>query len=224
MIGAALALARVKLVLELRRREVVFAMLLFVAATIVIVHFALRADEGAGPRAAAGMLWAAVVFTAVLGLLRAFAAEAEEGALDALLLAPVDRAAIWLGSALAQFGFLVVVELVAVPLWWLLFFQEGGPEPLPVIAALLLANVGIALVGTLAAGLALGARTRDVLLPVLVLPLAIPLVLAGVTATYGAFGEEGGGFGPLGPLGFLALYDLIFLALAWGTSEHLLGD
>jgi heme exporter protein B len=113
---------------------------------------------------------------------------------------------------------------VAVPLWWLLFFQEEGPAPLPVIAALLLANVGIALVGTLAAGLALGARTRDVLLPVLVLPLAIPLVLAGVTATYGAFGEEGGGFGPLGPLGFLALYDLIFLALAWGTSEHLLGD
>ncbi|MFM9124463.1 MAG: heme exporter protein CcmB [Actinomycetota bacterium] len=224
MIGAALAIARVKLLLELRRREVVFAMLLFVIATIVIVHFALRADAGAGPRAAAGMLWAAVDFTAVLGLLRAFAAEAEEGALDALLLAPVDRAAIWLGSALAQFGFLVVVELVAVPLWWLLFFQEDGPAPVPVIAALLLANVGIALVGTLAAALALGARTRDVLLPVLVLPLAIPLVLAGVTATYGAFGEEGGGFGPLGPLGFLALYDLIFLALAWGTSEHLLGD
>jgi len=69
--------------------------------------------------------------------------------------------------------------------------------------------------------LALGARTRDVLLPVLVLPLVIPIVLAGVTATYGAFGEEVGG---LRPLGFLALYDLVFVALAWGTSEHLLGD
>ncbi len=224
MIGPALALARVKLVLELRRREVVFAMLLFVAATIVIVHFALRADAGAGERAAAGMLWAAIVFTAVLGLLRSFAAEAEAGALDALLLAPVDRASIWLGTALAQFGFLVAVEVVAVPVWWLLFFQEGGPDPVPLIAALVLADVGIALVGTLAAALALGARTRDVLLPVLVLPLVIPIVLAGVTATYAAFGEEGGGFGPIGPLGFLALYDLVFLALAWGTSEHLLGD
>jgi len=221
MIPAALAIARVKFVLELRRREVIFAMLLFIAATIVIVHFALSGDTGAGNRAAAGMLWAAVVFTAVLGLLRTFAAEQEEGALDALLLAPIDRAAIWIGAALAQFGFLVVVEVVAVPVWWVLFFQAGGPSIGTVVVALLLANIGIALVGTLAAALALGARTRDVLLPVLVLPLVIPIVLAGVTATYGAFGEEVGG---LRPLGFLALYDLVFVALAWGTSEHLLGD
>jgi heme exporter protein B len=90
-----------------------------------------------------------------------------------------------------------------------------------VIAALLLADLGIALVGTLSAALALGARTRDVLLPVLVLPFAIPIVIAGVTATFGAFpGADGG----LRPLAFLALYDVVFLALAWGTSEHLLGD
>lgn len=221
MIPAALTIARVKLVLEIRRREVIFAMLLFIAATIVIVHFALGGDTGAGTRAAAGMLWAAVVFTAVLGLLRTFSAEQEGGVLDALLLAPIDRAAIWLGTALAQFGFLLVIELVAVPLWWVLFFQGDGPNVGTVVLALLLADVGIALVGTLAAALALGARTRDVLLPVLVLPLLIPVVLGGVTATYGAFGEEVGG---LRPLGFLALYDLVFIALAWGTSEHLLGD
>ena len=221
MIGPALALARVKLVLELRRREVVFAMLLFILATIVIVHFALGGDRGAGTRAAAGMLWAAVVFTAVLGLIRTFSAEAEGGVLDALLLAPIDRAAIWLGTALAQLGFLLVIEVVAVPLWWLLFLQRDGPDLGTVVAALLLANIGIALVGTLSAGLALGARTRDVLLPVLVLPLAIPIVIAGVTATYGAFGEGSEGFRALA---FLALYDLVFIALAWGTSEHLLGD
>ncbi len=221
MIGAALAIARVKLVLEIRRREVIFAMLLFIAATIVIVHFALSGDTGAGNRAAAGMLWAAIVFTAVLGLLRTFAAEHEGGVLDALLLAPIDRAAIWLGTALAQFGFLVVIELVAVPVWWALFFQGDGPSVGTVVLALLLADIGIALVGTLSAALALGARTRDVLLPVLVLPLLIPVILGGVTATYGAFGEDVGG---LRPLGFLALYDLVFIALAWGTSEHLLGD
>jgi heme exporter protein B len=141
--------------------------------------------------------------------------------LDALLLAPIDRAAIWLGTALAQFGFLVVIEVVAIPVWWVLFFQSDGPSVGTVVLALLLANIGIALVGTLSAALALGARTRDVLLPVLVLPLLIPVVLGGVTATYGAFGEEVGG---LRPLGFLALYDLVFIALAWGTSEHLLGD
>jgi len=221
VLTAALALARVKLVLELRRREVLFAMLLFIGATILIVEYALSADDGAGPRAAAGMLWAAIVFTAVLGLVRAFAAEAEEGALDALLLAPIDRAAIWLGTALAQLGFLLAIQVVAVPLWWLLFLQEAGPDPVPLLLALLLADVGIAVVGTLAAALAQGARTRDVLLPVLVLPFMIPLVLAGVTATLGAFGEEVGG---LRPLGFLALYDLVFVALAWGVSEHLLGD
>ena len=212
MIGAALAIARVKLVLEIRRREVIFAMLLFIAATIVIVHFALSGDSGAGNRAAAGMLWAAVVFTAVLGLLRTFSAEHEGGVLDALLLAPIDRAAIWLGTALAQFGFLVVIEIVAVPIWWGLFFQKDGPS---------IGTVVIALVGTLSAALAFGARTRDVLLPVLVLPLLLPVILGGVTATYGAFGEDVGG---LRPLGFLALYDVVFIALAWGTSEHLLGD
>lgn len=221
MIGPALALARVKLVLELRRREVVLAMLLFILATIVIVHFALGGDRAADARAAAGMLWAAVVFTAVLGLIRTFSAEQEGGVVDALLLAPIDRAAIWLGTALAQLGFLLAIEAVAVPLWWALFLQQDGPAPGTVIAALLLADVGIALVGTLSAALAFGARTRDVLLPVLVLPFLIPIVIAGVTATFGAFGEEPGG---LRPLGFLALYDLVFLALAWGTSEHLLGD
>ena len=219
MIGAALTIARVEFVLEIRRREVIFAMLLFLAATIVIVRVALSGDTGAGTRAAAGMLWAAVVFTAVLGLLRTFAAEHEGGVIDALLLAPIDRASIWLGTALAQFGFLTAIELVAVPVWWALFFQDGGPSVGTVVVALLLAKVGIALVGTLSAALA--ARTRDVLLPVLVLPLLLPVVLGGVTATYGAFGEEVGG---LRPLGFLALYDLVFLALAWGTSEHLLGD
>ena len=211
MIGPALALARVKLVLELRRREVVFAMLLFILAVIVIVHFALG---DADPRAAAGMLWAAVVFTAVLGLIRTFSAEAEGGVLDALLLAPVDRAAIWLGTALAQLGFLLVVEAIAVPVWLLLF---GGLPLGTVIAALLLADIGIALIGTLSAALALGARTRDVLLPVLVLPFLIPIVIAGVTATC----EE---TEVIRALGFLALYDLVFIALAWGTSEHLLGD
>ena len=153
MIGAALALARVKLVLELRRREVVFAMLLFILAVIVIVHFALG---DADARAAAGMLWAAVVFTAVLGLIRTFSAEAEGGVLDALLLAPVDRAAIWLGTALAQLGFLLVIELVAVPVWWVLFLQSDGPSVGTIVAALLLADVGIALVAALAAALALG--------------------------------------------------------------------
>ena len=158
MIPAAVAIARVKLVLELRRREVIFAMLLFLAATIVIVRVALSGDTGAGTRAAAGMLWAAVVFTAVLGLLRTFAAEHEGGVIDALLLAPIDRASIWLGTALAQFGFLTAIELVAVPVWWALFFQGGGPSVGTVVVALLLANVGIALVGTLSAALALGAR------------------------------------------------------------------
>ena len=143
---------------EIRRREVIFAMLLFLAATIVIVRVALSGDTGAGTRAAAGMLWAAVVFTAVLGLLRTFAAEHEGGVIDALLLAPIDRASIWLGTALAQFGFLTAIELVAVPVWWALFFQGGGPSVGTVVVALLLANVGIALVGTLSAALALGAR------------------------------------------------------------------
>jgi heme exporter protein B len=222
VIRDALILARTNVLLELRRREVVLGMLQFVVATLVIVHFALGGDRGAGPRAAAGMLWVAIVLTAVLALNRTFAADTEESALDALLLAPVDRAAIWLGKVLAQLAFLTVTEIFAVPLFWIFFLAEGAdPDAWPIIAAIALANIGLASVGVVVAALAQATRTREVLLPVLFLPLAIPLVIAAVTATIAAVD---GNAGTLRPLGFLALYGTFFAVLAWGVFDHLVAE
>ena len=220
MIRDAVTLARKDLLLEVRRREVVLAMVQYVMSTLVIVHFAI-AGAGASEKAAAGMLWAAILFTAVLSLNRCFTADQEEGALDALQLAPIDRAAIWLGKVLAQVAFLTIMEAVALPAFWLFFFGEKGPDPLPVIVAVALANIGLAAVGVLVAGLAQATRARDVLLPVLFLPLSIPLVIGAVTATLGAF--PGGG-GSARALEFLVVFNLLFTSLAWGTFEHLSGE
>ena len=220
MITAALTLAAKDLVLEIRRREVVLGMAQFVLATLVIVHFAI-ATIGSPQRAAAGMLWVAIVFTALLSLGRAFAADHEEGAFDLLLLAPIDRAAIWLGKVLAQLTFLALMELVALPAFWLLFFGDRGPDPVVTIAAVVLAAVGLAAVGVLVGSLAQGARARDVLLPVLFLPLSIPLVISAVTATLAGF-PDGDSAAPA--LLVLGLFDTLFALLAWGTYEHLAGD
>jgi heme exporter protein B len=220
VIRDALVLARKDLLLEVRRREVVLAMLQYVITTLVVIHFAI-AGAGSSQKAAAGMLWAAILFTAVLSLNRCFAADQEEGALDALLLAPIDRAAIWLGKVLAQITFLLIMEALALPAFWLFFFGEKGPHPLPVIGAVLLANVGLAAIGVLVAGLAQATRARDVLLPVLFLPLSIPLVIAAVTATLESFP---GGSGAQESLQFLAVFNIVFVSLAWGTYEHLSGE
>ena len=219
VIADALVLARTNLLLEVRRREVVLGMLQFVSSTLVIVHFALGGD-GHGAERGRGMLWVAILLTAVLALNRSFTADHEEAALDALLLAPIDRAAIWLGKVIAQLAFLAVVELFALPLFWLFFLGEDGPDPLPVIAAVALATSAWPAVGVVVAGLAQATRTREVLLPVLFLPLAIPLVIGAVTATLAAVDgvRHAPSAGLSGPLWSF------FAVLAWGIFDHLVAE
>jgi heme exporter protein B len=200
------ALARKDLKLELRARDTLPAMLLFVLSTLVVFHFAL--PLGCGADAAYGLLWVAIVFTALLGLARAWVPEREHGVLDGLVLAPCDRSAIWLGKALAVFAFLVAAEVVALPAF-ALFFE---PLDATALAGVLLANVGICAVGTLLAAMAAATRTRELILPLLFLPLAIPLVVGGVGAS---ISEEGGDF-----LLFLGLYDAVFAILSWATFEY----
>ena len=221
VIADALVLARKDLLLELRRREVVLGMLQLVVSTLVIVHFALAGvGRAATPKAAAGMLWLAIVFTALLGLGRAYAADREEGALDALVLAPIDRASLWLSKVLSQLAFLLLMEVVAVPAFLLFLFPGQRPAILPLLAAVLLADVGIASVGVLVSALAQETRARDVLLPVLFLPVSIPLVIAAVTASIAALG----GASTLRPLGFLLVFDTLFGLLAWGVYGELVGE
>ena len=204
------ALARKDLRLELRARDTLPAMLLFVLSTLAVFHFALPA--GTGENAAYGLLWIAIVFTALLGLARAWAPEREGGALDGLVLAPCDRSAIWLGKTLATLAFLAAAELVALPAFALFF----APIDLVAVAGVVLASIGICAVGSLLAAMAAASRGREVILPLLFLPLAIPLVVGGV----------GAGISPDGAayLSFLGLYDLVFAILSWATFEYVVTE
>ena len=203
-------LARKDLVLELRSRDTLPAMLLFVVSTLVVLNFSLPAESG--DLAAYGLLWIALVFTALLGLMRAFLAEREQRVLDGLVLTPADRSAIWLGKGLAVLAFLLLAELVALPAF-ALFFEPVGRE---LVAGVLLADVGLAAVGTLLAAMAAASRARELLLPLLFLPLVIPIVIGGVGATVSD--------DPARYLGFLVLYDLIFAILSWASFEYVVTE
>jgi heme exporter protein B len=204
------ALARKDLLLELRARDTLPAMLLFVVSTLVVFHFVLPA--GSSELAATGLLWVALLFTALLGLSRAFAAEREQGVLDGLVLAPSDRSAIWLGKALSILAFLALAEVLALPAYALFFQPVGGA----LVAGIALADVGIAAVGTLLAAMATASRARELLLPLLFLPPAIPIVIGGVGASVA--GE------PARYLGLLALYDALFAIICWASFEYVVTE
>jgi len=204
------ALARKDLLLELRARDTLPAMLLFVIAALTIFHFAL--PRGAGDTAALGLLWSAIIFTALLGLTRAFVAEREQGLFDALVLAPCDRSAIWLAKSLATLAFLVAAEVVALPLYALFFHRVGGATVLAVV----LADLGICGVGTFLGAMAVATRARELILPLLFLPLAIPIVVGAVGASVVA--------SPGRYLGFLGLYDLLFAVVCWASFEYVVSE
>jgi heme exporter protein B len=145
-----------------------------------------------------------LIFTALLGLTRAFVAEREQGMFDALILAPCDRSAIWLGKSIAVFAFLAAAEVVALPAFSVFFSGLDGRT----VAAVALADIGICTVGTLFGAMAVAGRARELLMPLLFLPMAIPIVVGGV----GRY------------LWFLALYDVIFALLAWAMFEYVVAE
>jgi heme exporter protein B len=204
------ALTRKDLLLELRARDTLPAMLVFVVAIFVVFHFALPA--GSSSLAARGLLWVAIMFTALLALGRAFVPEREQHVLDALVLSPADRSTIWIAKTLATLAFLVIVELVALPLFALFFQGVNGST----VAAFALADVGICGVGTFVGAMAVATRARDLLLPLLFLPLALPIVIGGVGASVV---DAPGRY-----LAFLALYDLLFALVCWAAFEYVVTE
>jgi heme exporter protein B len=204
------ALARKDLLLELRARDTLPAMLLFVVSTFVVFHFALPA--GSSGLAASGLLWVAIVFTALLALGRAFVPEREQRVLDGLVLAPCDRSAIWLAKSLATLAFLAAAEVVALPMFALFFHGLNAAG----VAGVVLADLGICAVGTFVGAMAVVTRARDLLMPLLFLPLAIPLVIGGVGASVV---DSPGRY-----LGFLALYDALFGLVCWASFEYVVAE
>lgn len=224
MIRTAGAILRKDLTIELRSKESVPAMTLFTVTVYVLFHFGLDRDTLDGALAS-GVLWVTLLLAAVIGVTRLFAAEREQGGIDALLLAPVDRTALFVAKAAALFVYLVALELVAVPVFGLLLLGPDLFAAFPELAlVLLLADVGLAAVGALVAALAAETRARELIVPLLLLPLVVPLLIGAASATEpllldGAEPEDLGRF-----LGLLAGYDLVFLLIALAVFDFLLDD
>jgi heme exporter protein B len=218
------ALLAKDLALEWRTRESVPAMVLFSVTTYVVFHFGLDRDTLDGDLAS-GVLWVTLLFASILGINRLFVAEHEQGGFDGFLLAPVDRTALFVAKALGLFAFLCAVEIVAVPAFALLLLGPPPSQALPeLVLVLVLANAGIAATGTLVAALAIQTRARDLIGPLLALPLLVPVVLAAARATTPLLQQGGAQPLPGDWLAVLALYDLVFALIAYAVFDFLLED
>jgi heme exporter protein B len=211
--------------LELHTPQTIPAMALFSLTTFVVFHFALQksAIEGA---LAAGVLTVTMLFAAMLGINRLFVADHEDGGFDGFLLAPVDRSALLIAKALSLLAFLVIVEVMALPVFAMLLLEPALTFAVAAKCALflLLADIGIAFIGTLVAALAIRTRARDLIVPLIALPLLMPVVIGAaqglepLLATTGAHALEGRW------LAVLCLYDLVFGLLAYAVFDYLLED
>jgi heme exporter protein B len=204
---------------ELRSKQTWIGMGLFALLVLVIFNFAfdLRIDNKAA--VAPGALWVAFIFASLLGLGRTIAAEREQGSMDRLLLCPVDRKAIYLAKLLGNLLFIGVVEIVALPIFAALFDVPLFVGAL--IPIVLLGTLGIATLGTLFSAMAAATRARDLLLPILVFPLLVPVVIGAVRAT-GALLAPSANEPPW--LGLIIAFDVIFLSVSMLTFQYVIEE
>jgi heme exporter protein B len=223
-LSAALAILRKDLAIELRTRQSVPAMALFSVTVFVLFHFGLDRNEIDGSLAS-GVLWVTLLLATVLAVSRLFAAERDDRALDGILLAPIDRTAVYLAKAAALFLYLVLLELIALPAFAILLLGPDLTDALPELLAIVaLADVGLAGVGALVAGLAAETRLREVIVPLLLLPLLVPLLIASAKATKPLLMLNPAATDLGKWLGFMALYDMVFVLLAVAVFDYLLED
>src|SRR5574341_601166 len=206
---------------ELRSRELLSSMLVFALLVILIFNFALELDVRTRAAVTSGVLWVTFAFAGTLGLNRSMAVEKDRGCLDGLLLAPVDRSAIYFGKALGNLIFMLVVEAIVLPVYSVLYntnlFQPG------LLLVVLLGSVGYVAVGTLLASMAVQARTRDVLLPILLFPVVIPVVIAAVKGSGGyLIGDDPANIRTW--LNLLIIYDVVFTAIAFMVFDYVVEE
>ena len=219
------ALLRKELLLERRVPQVIPAMALFSVTTFVVFRFALDRTSVEGDLAS-GVLWVTLLFASMLGANRLFVTDHEEGGIEAFLLAPVDRTSLFLAKAITFFAYLLLLELVAVPAFVVLLLGPGlsAADIGRLVAVLVLADAGIAVIGTLFGALAIQTRSRDLILPLMALPLLVPVIISGAKATAPVLAATGAGALPGRYLALLALYDLVFGLLAYAVFDYLLDD
>jgi heme exporter protein B len=215
---------RKELQVELRTLESVPAMTLFSLSTFVIFHFALNRGSVEGDLGA-GILWVTLLFASILGVNRLFVADAEEGGFDGFLLAPVERSAMLIAKVLTLLAYLAALELIALPAFALLLLGTPlGPALPGLILTLALADVGVAVIGTLVAAMAVRTRARDLLGPLLALPLFVPIVIGAARASAPLLAASHPTWPALRWLATLGLYDLLFGLIAYALFDFLLED
>jgi heme exporter protein B len=218
---AILAIAWKDLAAELRSRELLSAMLVFALLVILIFNFALELDVSARKAVTSGVLWVTFAFAGTLGLNRSMAIEKDRGCLDGLLLAPVDRSAIYFGKMISNLAFMFIVEAIILPAYSVLYttnlFNPG------LIGVILLGSVGYVAVGTLLSSMAVQTRTRDVLLPILLFPVIVPVLVAAVKASSGFL--QGLELTEIMPqISLLIVYDIIFIAVSFMVFDYVVEE
>lgn len=211
LLSATLAIAWKDVRLEIRSRDTVVSALIFGLIVVVVFNFGLNRTPGSLAPVAPGLLWVAYGFVGVLAMNRAFAREQEQGALDGLLAAPVSRDAVFLGKMLGTLAFMLVIEVVLLPVFAVML---GLPTLSPTLGLIiLLATVGFATVGTFFAAIAAQTRSREILLPVLFFPVIVPVMIGAVEAT--ALVLQGGPMSPVWTRWFplLVVFDALFLVI-----------
>ena len=220
-IKAMLAVVWKDLVAEMRSRELLSAMLVFALLVILIFNFVLELDLPTRRVVTSGVLWVTFAFAGTLGLNRSMAIEKDRGCLDGLLLAPVDRSAIYFGKAISNLAFMLIVEAIVLPVYSLLYNMNLLNPGL--IGVTILGSIGYVAVGTLLASMAVQARTRDILLPILLFPVTIPVLLASVKASQGIL--QGLAITEIMPwVNLLLAYDVIFIAVAFMTFDNVVEE
>jgi len=209
------------LIAEVRGKELISAMLVFALLVIFIFNFALELDPKTRSALTAGILWVTITFAGTLGLNRSMAVEKDRGCLDGLLLAPVDRTAIYFGKSLANWIFMVIVALIVLPIYSILYNTNIISPAL--LLVIVLGSEGYVAIGTLLASMAVQARTRDILLPILLFPVILPVLIAAVKASAGILN----GF-PLEDLqtwfNLLIVYDIIFTSVAFMVFDSVVEE
>ncbi len=218
---ATFAVAWKDLAAEMRSKELLSAMLVFALLVIMIFNFALELDVKTRNSVTAGVLWVTFAFAGTLGLNRSMSIEKDRGCLDGLLLAPVDRSAIYFGKAISNLAFMLIVEAIVLPAYSILYntnlFKPG------LLLVILLGSLGYTAVGTLLSAMSVQTRTRDVMLPILLFPIILPILIAAVRASGGYLQDL-----PMDQivpwLNLLIVYDVIFTAIAFMVFDYVVEE
>ena len=227
MIGfvrAVWVITRKDLLVEARTREIFFTTAFFAVACVLVFAFGFVRDGRPVSDAAAGILWIAIAFSGTLALGRAFERERHGETLRALLIAPIDRPALYVGKLVGILILLGAVEVIVVPLVALMFQAALFDHALLMLGLLAAGTVGFAAVGTLFAAMLVRARSRDVMLPVLLYPITVPVIIAGVRGTAALLQPEGGVPMARAWLAMLVFFDVVFITLALWTFEPVMTE